>query len=47
MQSATGRWVVGADFFGRDAELRSLERRIHARNHVLLSGQRRVGKTSI
>lgn len=47
MQSATGRWVVDADFFGRDAELRSLERRIHARNHVLLSGQRRVGKTSI
>lgn len=47
MQSATGRWVVGGDFFGRDAELRSLERRIHDRNHVLLSGQRRVGKTSI
>lgn len=47
MKSATGRWVVGDDFFGRDAELRSLERRIHDRNHVLLSGQRRVGKTSI
>ncbi len=47
MQSATGRWVVGGDFFGRDAELRILERRIRAGNHVLLSGQRRVGKTSI
>lgn len=47
MKSATGRWVSGDDFFGRDAELRILELRISDRNHVLLTGQRRMGKTSL
>ena len=47
MTSSTGRWVSGPDFFDREAELRILEERVHAGNHVLLTGQRRMGKTSI
>ena len=47
MTSSTGRWVSGADFFDRDAELRILEQRVRDGNHVLLTGQRRMGKTSI
>ena len=47
MQSSTGRWVSGDDFFDRDSELRSLESLVHEGNHVLLSGQRRMGKTSV
>ena len=47
MRSSTGRWVSGDDFFGRDRELQVLEARVRDRNHVLLTGQRRMGKTSI
>ena len=47
MKSATGRWVSGDDFFGRELELRLLESRVRDRNHVLLTGQRRMGKTSL
>ena len=47
MRSATGRWVSGDDFFDRGRELRILEQRVRDGNHVLLSGQRRMGKTSI
>lgn len=47
MNSATGRWVSGDDFFNRDRELRILETKVRDRNHVLLTGQRRMGKTSI
>ena len=47
MSSSTGRWVSGPDFFDRDAELRILEDRVRDANHVLLTGQRRMGKTSI
>ena len=47
MTSSTGRWVSGPDFFDREAELRILEERVRAANHVLLTGQRRMGKTSI
>ena len=47
MRSSTGRWVSGDDFFGRDRELRVLEARVRDTNHVLLTGQRRMGKTSI
>ncbi len=47
MRSATGRWVSGADFFDREPELRVLENRVQEGNHVLLTGQRRMGKTSI
>ena len=47
MRSSTGRWVVGDDFFDREEELEILESRVRNRNHVLLSGQRRMGKTSV
>ena len=47
MKSSTGHWVSGDDFFDREPELRILESRVHDRNHVLLSGQRRMGKTSV
>ena len=47
MNSATGRWVSGDDFFDRKRELQILETRVRDQNHVLLTGQRRMGKTSI
>ena len=47
MKSSTGRWVSGDDFFDRRPELRLLESRVRDGNHVLLTGQRRMGKTSI
>ncbi|MDE0104248.1 MAG: hypothetical protein OXN89_17895 [Bryobacterales bacterium] len=47
MRSSTGRWVSGNDFFGRDHELTVLEARVRDHNHVLLTGQLRMGKTSI
>ncbi|MDE0174441.1 MAG: ATP-binding protein [Defluviicoccus sp.] len=39
--------MSGDDFFDREAELRILESRVRDRNHVLLTGQRRMGKTSL
>ena len=47
MKLATGRWVSGDDFFGREAELKALTALVRDGNHVLLTGQRRMGKTSI
>lgn len=47
MRSSTGRWVGGDDFFDRESELRILETRVRQHNHVLLAGQRRMGKTSV
>ena len=47
MKTSTGRWVSGNDFFDREPELRLLELRVRDGNHVLLTGQRRMGKTSI
>ena len=47
MKSSTGRWVSGYDFFDREPELDMLGTRVREGNHVLLSGQRRMGKTSI
>ena len=47
MRSSTGRWVIGEDFFNRESDLAILEARIQDRNHVVLSGQRRMGKTSL
>lgn len=47
MKSSTGRWVSGNDFFNRENELRVLEKQVRDHNHVLLTGQRRMGKTSI
>ena len=47
MRYSTGRWVSGDNFFDRESELRILEERVHAGSHLLLTGQRRMGKTSI
>ena len=47
MRSSTGRWVSGDDFFNRETELGLLKRLVSDHNHILLSGQRRMGKTSI
>ena len=47
MRLSTGRWVSGDDFFDRKSELRVLKARVRDGNHVLLTGQRRMGKTSI
>ena len=47
MKSATGRWVSGDDFFGREQELAVLGRHVRDGNHILLTGQRRMGKTSL
>ena len=47
MRSSTGRWVSGDDFFDRESELRVLAERVRGGNHLLLTGQRRMGKTSV
>ena len=47
MKPTAGRWVSGDEFFDREPELRVLESHIVHRNHLLLTGQRRMGKTSI
>ena len=47
MRSSTGRWVNGSDFFDRERELQILETHVRDHNHLLLTGQRRMGKTSI
>ncbi len=47
MRSSTGRWVIGDDFFDREGVLEILDSRVRAGNHVLLSGQRHMGKTSV
>lgn len=47
MRVSTGNWVSGDDFFGRERELEVLERKVRGGSHVLLTGQRRMGKTSL
>ena len=47
MRCSTGRWVSGDDFFDRESELRVLEERVRSGSHLLLTGQRRMGKTSV
>ena len=47
MKSSTGRWVSGVDFFNRHGELRVLESRVRDGNHIVMTGQRRIGKTSV
>lgn len=47
VRSRVGIPVVGSDFYGRDAEIKNLSNRVRDGNHILLSGQRRTGKTSI
>ena len=47
MKSSTGRWVSGDDFFNREGELELLETRVRDGNHMVMTGQRRMGKTSV
>ena len=47
MQSSIGRWVTGERFFDRETDLKILKQHIQDGNHVLLTGQRRMEKTSI
>ena len=47
MKSSTGRWVSGEDFFNREKELKLIEARVRDGNHMVMTGQRRMGKTSI
>ena len=47
MRPTAGRWVSGDDFFDREGELLVLKSHVVDRNHLLLTGQRRMGKTSI
>ena len=47
MRPTAGRWVSGEDFFDREGELRVLESHVADHNHLLVTGQRRMGKTSI
>ena len=47
MKPQAGAPVTGANFFNRDAELRLLDEKVRSGTHVLLAGQRRMGKTSL
>ena len=47
MRLQAGAPVTGEDFFNRDAELRLLEEKVRDGTHILLAGQRRMGKTSV
>ena len=47
MKPQAGAPVMGASFFNRDAELRLLDAKVRSGTHALLSGQRRMGKTSL
>ena len=47
MRSSLGPWVTGDAFFNRTEELEQLSELVRDGNHVLLTGQRRMGKTSL
>ena len=47
MRPQAGAPVTGASFFDREAELRLLETKVRGGSHILLAGQRRMGKTSV
>lgn len=47
MRPTAGRWVSGDYFFDREDELRVLESHVRDRNHLLLTGQRRMAKTRL
>jgi len=46
LKQASGKWVEGDEFWGREAELKILAGLMGERANVLLVGQRRMGKTS-
>ncbi|MCY4128246.1 MAG: ATP-binding protein [Gammaproteobacteria bacterium] len=47
MRLVTGSAVTGEDFFGREIELDHLLQKVINGDHILLTGQRRMGKTSL
>ena len=47
LTKAGGTWVVGDRFFDRSADLVALTERCQEGAHTLLTGQRRIGKTSL
>ena len=47
LKKAGGNWVTGEQFFGREGDLRVLAERVREGSHTLLSGPRRIGKTSL
>ena len=47
MTPQAGPPVTGTNFFNRDAELGLLDAKVRGGTHVLLAGQRRMGKTSL
>jgi len=44
---ALSNWVTGDKFFDRETETAQLIRELEAGSHILMTGQRRMGKTSI
>ena len=47
MRPTAGAWVSGDDLFNRKKELKLLEEKIAKGDHILLTGQRRMGKTTL
>ena len=47
LKRAGSNWVVGEQFFDREADIRELKARIEDGIHTLLTAQRRMGKTSL
>ena len=47
MRPLAGTPVTGANFFDRDKELQLLGTKVRDGTHILLAGQRRMGKTSV
>ena len=47
MRPKAGPWVSGDDVFDREKELKLLEKKIANGVHILLTGQRRMGKTTL
>ncbi|MDL2285866.1 hypothetical protein LJC24_00310 [Desulfococcaceae bacterium OttesenSCG-928-F15] len=47
MKQANGKWVTGNNFWGRESDKKILTRKIDEGGHILLTAQRRMGKTSL
>ena len=47
LKQANGNWVVGDRFWGRQEEVRLFMQRIDEGAHILVTGPRRIGKTSL
>jgi len=47
LQQSFGNWVDGAKFWGREPEIELFSAKVRAGAHLLLTAQRRMGKTSL